>query len=278
MIFSREFTAVDKPLADYTLGSRGELMPDHNENVFDLVAFLGHAGIGRSALQLEPGTALFSQGDKADAVFYIQKGRAKRTVVSESGKQATLLSAGDFVGEESVTAILSLHLAAATAITACSVIKITRTEMIRMLRAEPFFSLYFLHYVLSRSLRTQADLVDQLFNSTEKRLARILLLMADFGEPGEPNMLIPEISQEALGNIIGATRSKVSFFMNRFRKLGLIEYNGRILVKRALLHVLLHDGLPERNASTPNFSMPPSPKSSGIDRKVKTGAVETYIS
>jgi CRP-like cAMP-binding protein len=179
------------------------------------------------------------------------------------------------VGEESVTAILSLHLAAATAITACSVIKITRTEMIRMLRAEPLFSLYFLHYVLSRSLRTQADLVDQLFNSTEKRLARILLLMADFGEPGEPNMLIPKISQEALGNIIGATRSKVSFFMNRFRKLGLIEYSGRILVKRALLHVLLHDGLPERNASTPNFSMPPSSKSSGIDLKVKTGAVET---
>jgi CRP-like cAMP-binding protein len=131
--------------------------------------------------------------------------------------------------------------------------------MIRMLRAEPLFSLYFLHYVLSRSLRTQADLVDQLFNSTEKRLARILLLMADFGEPGEPNMLIPKISQEALGNIIGATRSKVSFFMNRFRKLGLIEYSGRILVKRALLHVLLHDGLPERNASTPNFSMPPVP-------------------
>ena len=248
-------------------------MPEHNENVFDLVAFLGQAGIGRSVLQLKPGTALFSQGDKADAVFYIQKGRAKLTVVSESGKQATitLLSAGDFVGEESVTAILSVHLAAATAITACSVIKITRTEMIRMLRAEPFFSLHFLHYVLSRSLRTQADLVDQLFNSTEKRLARILLLMADFGEPGEPNMLIPKISQEALGEIIGATRSKVSFFMNRFRKLGLIEYNGRILVKRALLHVLLHDGLPERNASTPNFSMPPGPKSSGIDRKVKTG-------
>jgi CRP-like cAMP-binding protein len=260
MIFSQQFTAVDEPLADYALGSRGELMPKHNENVFDLVAFLGHAGIGRSVLQLKPGTALFSQGDKADAVFYIQKGRAKLTVVSESGKQATitLLSAGDFVGEESVTAILSLHLAAATAITACSVIKITRREMIRMLRAEPIFSLYFLHYVLSRSLRTQADLVDQLFNSTEKRLARILLLMADFGEPGEPNMLIPKISQEALGNIIGATRSKVSFFMNRFRKLGLIEYNGRILVKRALLHVLLHDGLPERNASTPNFSMPPS--------------------
>jgi len=273
MISSREFTAADEPLADYTPGSRGELMPEHNENVFDLVAFLGQAGIGRSVLQLKPGTALFSQGDKADAVFYIQKGRAKLTVVSESGKQATitLLSAGDFVGEESVTAILSVHLAAATAITACSVIKITRTEMIRMLRAEPFFSLHFLHYVLSRSLRTQADLVDQLFNSTEKRLARILLLMADFGEPGEPNMLIPKISQEALGDIIGATRSKVSFFMNRFRKLGLIEYNGRILVKRALLHVLLHDGLPERNASTPNFSMPPGPKSSGIDRKVKTG-------
>jgi CRP/FNR family transcriptional regulator, cyclic AMP receptor protein len=118
--------------------------------------------------------------------------------------------------------------------------------------------------------------VDQLFNSTEKRLARILLLMADFGASGEPNLLIPKISQEALGNIIGATRSKVSFFMNRFRKLGLIEYKGRILVKRALLHVLLHDGLPERNASTPDFSMPPSPGSSTMDpSKVKTASVET---
>jgi CRP/FNR family transcriptional regulator, cyclic AMP receptor protein len=120
-------------------------MPKDIENPFDLVAFLGHAGLGRPVLQLKPGTALFSQGDKADVVFYIQKGRAKLTVVSESGKQATitLLSAGDFVGEESVTAILRLHLAAATAITACSVIEITRTEMIRMLRAEPSFSLYF---------------------------------------------------------------------------------------------------------------------------------------
>jgi CRP/FNR family transcriptional regulator, cyclic AMP receptor protein len=253
-------------------------MPKDNENSFDLVAFIGHAGIGRRILQLKPGTALFSQGDKADAVFYIQKGRAKLTVVSESGKQATitLLGAGDFVGEESVTAILSLHLAAATAITACTVVEITRTEMIRMLRAEPLFSLYFLNYVLSRSLRTQADLVDQLFNSTEKRLARILLLMADFGEPGEPHMLIPKISQEALGNIIGATRSKVSFFMNRFRKLGLIEYNDRILVKRALLHVLLHDGLPERNAQTPDFSMHPKARSAAMDRsKAKTTTTDT---
>ncbi len=225
----------------------------------DPLELLSQAGVGRRVLQLKPRTALFSQGDKADAVFYIQKGRAKLTVVSKSGKQATitLLCAGDFVGEESVIASLSLHLAAATAITACTVMEFTRTEMLRMLSAEPSFASYFLNYVLTRSVRTQADLVDQLFNSTERRLARILLLMADFGEPGEPQMLIPKISQEALANIIGATRSKVSFFMNRFRRLGLIEYNGRIMVKKALLRVLLHDGLPQQNAQSPVFSAPP---------------------
>jgi CRP/FNR family cyclic AMP-dependent transcriptional regulator len=225
---------------------------------FDTFAFLSQSGVGRRVLHLKPNTPLFSQGDRADAVFYILKGRAKVTVVSESGKQATiaLLCAGDFVGEESVTAILSLHLAAATATTACIVVEIARKEMIRMLRTEPSFSLHFLNYVLSRSVRTQADLVDQLFNSAEKRLARTLLLMADFGEPGEPQMLIPKISQEALGNLIGATRSKVSFFMNRFRKLGLIEYNGRIMVKKALLHVLLHDGLAKTSAETPAITVP----------------------
>jgi CRP/FNR family cyclic AMP-dependent transcriptional regulator len=234
-------------------------MSEGDQNPFDSLAFLAQAGRGRRVLQLKAETVLFSQGDKADIVFYIRKGRAKLTVVSETGRQATitLLSAGDFVGEESVTAIISRHFAAATTITACTVIEITRPEMIRILNVEPGFSRYFLNYVLSRSIRTQADLVDQLFNSTEKRLARILLLMADFGESGEPQMLIPKISQEALGNIIGATRSKVSFFMNRFRKLGLIEYNGRILVKKALLHVLLHDGLPERNPNNPNLSLPP---------------------
>ncbi len=220
-------------------------------------------------MHFRPKAHLFLQGDRADTLFYIQKGRAQLTVVSESGKQATitLLAAGDFVGEESVTAVLSLHLATATAVTACTAIEITRVEMIRMLRAEPSFSLYFLNYVLSRGVRTQADLVDQLFNSTEKRLARILLLMADFGEPGEPQMLIPRISQEALGNIIGATRSKVSFFMNRFRKLGLIEYNGRILVKKSLLHILLHDGLPETNARSPSFEMPDKPTRSTANQR-----------
>ena len=239
-------------------------MHEADDHPFDSLAFLSQKGVGRRVRQLGPGTPLFSQGDKADAVFFIQKGRAKLTVVSESGKQATitLLQAGDFVGEESVTALLRLHLAAATAITACTVLEITRAEMIRMLGAEPSFSLYFLNFVLSRSVRTQADLVDQLFNSTEKRLARVLMLMADFGEPGEPQMLIPKISQESLGNIIGATRSKVSFFMNRFRKLGLIEYNGRILVKKALLHVLLHDGLPDKNAERPALSVPQRARSS----------------
>ena len=239
-----------------------------NDVHFDTFAFLNQPGVGRRVLHLKPNTRLFSQGDQADAVFYIQKGRAKLTVVSESGKQATitLLCAGDFVGEEAVTAILSLHLAAATATTACIVVEIARTEMIRMLRTEPSFSLHFLNYVLSRGVRTQADLVDQLFNSTEKRLARTLLLMADFGEPGEPQMLIPKISQEALGNIIGATRSKVSFFMNRFRKLGLIEYNGRIMVRKALLHVLLHDGLAKTNAETPAITVPAKAAPSRVNK------------
>jgi len=215
----------------------------------DSPAFLTQAGRGRRFLHLKAGQVLFAQGDKADILFYIQKGRAELTVVSKAGRQATitLLSAGDFVGEESVTALPSDHLAGATTTTACTIVEINRSEAIRMLSVDQGFSRVFLNYVLTRSLRTQADLVDQLFNSTEKRLARILLLMANFGELGEPQMLLPRISQEALGNIIGATRSKVSFFMNRFRKLGLIEYRGRILVKKALLHVLLNDGLPEMN-------------------------------
>jgi CRP/FNR family transcriptional regulator, cyclic AMP receptor protein len=220
---------------------------------FDPLAFLAKAGVGRKVLHLKAKAVIFSQGDSANAVFYIQSGRARLTVVSEAGKQATitLLTTGDFVGEESVAAVSGPRLATATAITACTVLKITRDEMVRVIHEEPAFSEHFLAFVLSRSMRTQADLVDQLFNSSEKRLARVLLLMAEFGKPGEPQMLIPKISQEALAQIVGTTRARVSLFMNRFRKLGFLDYNGRIHVHKSLLNVVLHDRLPEDNAKTP---------------------------
>ena len=215
---------------------------------FDVAAFLASAGVGRRIIQLEPKAVFFSQGDPADAVFYLQKGRAKVTVVSPTGKEATitLLSAGDFVGEEALAAIAGLRLATATAITACTTLRISREEMIRVMHVEHSFSDLFLKVILERSMRIQADLVDQLFNSSEKRLARILLLMAEFGKPGEPEQYIPKISQETLAEMIGTTRSRVSFFMNRFRKLGFIEYNGRIKVHKSLLSVVLLDRLPIR--------------------------------
>jgi CRP/FNR family cyclic AMP-dependent transcriptional regulator len=216
------------------------------KQAFDVAAFLTHAGLGRKVVQLVPRETFFSQGDPADSVFYLQDGRAKITVVSQAGKEATvaLLSAGDFVGEESLATVHGLRLATTEAITACTALKITREEMIRVMHEEHEFSDLFLKFVLARSMRTQADLVDQLFNSSEKRLARILLLMAEFGKSSEPETLIPKISQETLAEMIGTTRSRVSFFMNRFRKLGLIEYDGRIRVHRSLLNVVLHDQLP----------------------------------
>ena len=210
---------------------------------FDALGFLAKAGLGRRIIQLKPKQAFFSQGNPSDSVFYLQKGRAQLTVISKSGKEATiaLLSAGDFVGEESIAGVLGLRLATATAITACTALKIERGEMLRVMHEEHAFSDLFLKFLLARSMRTQADLVDQLFNSSEKRLARILLLMAEFGKPGEPETLIPQITQETLAEMIGTTRSRVSFFMNRFRKLGFIEYNGRIQVHKSLLNVILHD-------------------------------------
>ena len=218
-------------------------MTELKNTTFDPAGFLANAGLGRRIVQLKPKRAFFSQGSLADSVFYLQKGRAKLTVVSARGKEATitLLSAGDFVGEESIAGVVGLRLATATAITACTALKIERAEMIRVLHEEHVFSDLFLKFLLARSMRTQADLVDQLFNSSEKRLARILLLMAEFGKPGEPETLIPTITQETLADMIGTTRSRVSFFMNRFRKLGFLEYNGRIRVHKSLLNVVLHD-------------------------------------
>src|SRR5580700_8263083 len=225
-------------------------MTESEPTQFDAATFLAEAGLGRLIIGVKARQLFFAQGSNADSVFYLQKGRVRITVVSQRGKEATitLLSAGDFIGEESITGTAGLRLATATAITACKALKIERAEMVRVLHEEHAFSDLFLKFLLARSMRTQADLVDQLFNSSEKRLARILLLMAEFGKPGEPETLIPKITQETLAEMVGTTRSRVSFFMNRFRKLGFIEYNGRIQVHKSLLNVVLHDQLPEHNA------------------------------
>jgi CRP-like cAMP-binding protein len=230
------------------------LIEDKSRSIFDPAVFLAHAGLGRRIVELREGENFFTQGDPADSVFYLRHGRAKLTVVSQSGKEATitLLAAGDFVGEGALAAVPGLRLCTATAINNCIGLKITRDEMIRVMHEEHEFSDLFLKFLLERSMRTQADLVDQLFNSSEKRLARILLLMAEFGKPGEPETFIPPITQETLAEMIGTTRSRVSFFMNRFRKLGFISYNGRIQVHKSLLNVVLLDQLPEQNAQKPN--------------------------
>jgi CRP-like cAMP-binding protein len=228
-------------------------LTSHENTTFDTAAFLASAGLGRTIIELKPKQTFFCQGDTADAVFYLQKGRARVTVVSQNGKEATitLLSAREFVGEESLAAIMGLHLATATAVSNCTALKIGRNEMIRVMHDEPAFADIFLKFLLARSMRTQADLVDQLFNSSEKRLARILLLMAEFGDTGQPETFIPPITQETLADMIGTTRSRVSFFMNRFRKLGFISYNGRIQVHKSLLNVVLLDQLPDHNAQKP---------------------------
>jgi CRP/FNR family transcriptional regulator, cyclic AMP receptor protein len=232
-----------------TRSEEGSSMVQLQKPRFDAAAFLARAGLGRRIIQLAPKEVFFSQGDPADSISYLQQGRARVTVVSAAGKEATitLLSAGDFVGEEALAAMPGLRLATATAITACTALRISRGEMIRVMHEEHGLSDFFLKFLLERSMRTQADLVDQLFNSSEKRLARILLLMAEFSLPGEREQYIPKITQETLAEMIGTTRSRVSFFMNRFRELGFIEYNGRIKVHKSLLNAVLLDRLPERN-------------------------------
>jgi len=220
------------------------------ESGFDITAFLAKPGLGRRVIEVEPRQAFFTQGDPADCVFYLQSGRARLTVVSSTGKEATIaiIEAGEFLGEQSLAAIPGLRLCTATAVNTSTVLRISREEMIREMHNQPAFADFVLKFLLARSMRTQADLVDQLFNSSEKRLARILLLMAEFGKPGEREAFIPPISQETLAEMIGTTRSRVSFFMNRFRKLGFISYNGRIQVHKSLLNVVLLDQLPEQNS------------------------------
>jgi len=228
------------------------------ESGFDITAFLAKPGLGRRVIEVEPRQAFFTQGDPADCVFYLQSGRARLTVVSSTGKEATIaiIEAGEFLGEQSLAAIPGLRLCTATAVNTSTVLRISREEMIREMHNQPAFADFVLKFLLARSMRTQADLVDQLFNSSEKRLARILLLMAEFGKPGEREAFIPPISQETLAEMIGTTRSRVSFFMNRFRKLGFISYNGRIQVHKSLLNVVLLDQLPEQNSRKPGALLP----------------------
>jgi CRP/FNR family transcriptional regulator, cyclic AMP receptor protein len=220
-------------------------MVEHNG--IDVADFLAKAGVGRRVVQFKPKETLFIQGKRADSLFYLQRGRAKLAAVSSTGREATiaLLSGGDFVGEEALANPAKLHIATASAINNCTVLRIERQEMLRAMHEELSFSDMFLEFLLMRGMRTQADLIDQLFNSSEKRLARTLLLMADFAQPGEAEPLIPPITQETLAEMIGTTRSRVNFFMNRFRKLGYIEYHGRIRVHRSLLNAVLHDNFPE---------------------------------
>jgi CRP-like cAMP-binding protein len=209
---------------------------------FDSKAFLAKVGKGRTLADYKKNQRIFSQGDPADAIFYIQTGKVKLTVVSKQGKEAVvaILGADDFFGEGCLAG-QSLRMAGAAAMSDSSIMRLEKPGVIRLLHDEPAFSELFLQYLLSRNIRIEEDLVDLLFNSSEKRLARVLLLMANFGKEGKAEPVIPKISQETLAEIVGTTRSRVSFFMNRFRKLGFIEYNGRLEVHSSLLNVVLHD-------------------------------------
>ena len=217
-------------------------MANGRKDGFDPAEFLARGALGRKTVAVRAKKTFFVQGEPSDCIFYLLSGRARLSVISKTGKEATLalLREGDFVGEDSLAGTPGLRLTTATAITHCTALRIERTEMIRAIHEEHSFSDYFLKFLLARSMRIQADLVDQLFNSSEKRLARILLLMAEFGQPGELETVIPKISQETLAEMVGTTRSRVSFFMNRFRKLGFIKYNGGIRVNKSLLNVVLH--------------------------------------
>jgi CRP-like cAMP-binding protein len=212
------------------------------KNAFDPQAFLARVGTGKTILKFEKNQHVFEQGDVADSVFYLQKGRVKLTVVSEQAKEAVvaILEPGQFFGEGCLNGH-PLRIATTTAMEESVITSITKEAMIATLRTEPKFSELFMAYLLTRNSRIEEDLIDQLFNSSEKRLARLLLLLAHFGEEGRPQSILLNISQETLAEMIGTTRSRVSAFMNKFRKLGLISYNGKIEVHNSLLNAVLHD-------------------------------------
>jgi len=209
---------------------------------FDPNTFLAMIGDARKILAVPKKQTIFTQGDEADAVFYVQKGKVKLTVVSKTGKEATIgiLSEGNFFGEGSLAG-QALRMGSAAAMTDCQLLRIEKKAMMAALHREHAFSDMFVAYLLARNIRYEEDLVDQLFNSSEKRLARVLLMLAHFGKEGVPETVVPGISQETLAEMVGTTRSRVSFFMNRFRKLGFIHYNGGLQVHSSLLNVVLHD-------------------------------------
>jgi CRP/FNR family cyclic AMP-dependent transcriptional regulator len=210
---------------------------------FDPQLFLARVEAGKTRTELRRGQIVFSQGDPADAVFFIQKGKIELRVSSQQGKEAILaiLDVGDFFGEGCLAG-QPLRMATAAAATECSVMRLEKSAMVAVLRDEPVFSALFITHLLTRNVRIEEDLVDQLFNSSEQRLARLLLLLANFGKDGKPEPVIPKVSQETLAEMIGTTRSRVSFFMNKFRKLGFVAYNcGTLSVHSSLLNVLLHD-------------------------------------
>jgi CRP/FNR family cyclic AMP-dependent transcriptional regulator len=214
-----------------------------NSRKFDLKKFLASIGEGRDISAFEKGETIYAQGDATDAVFYAQKGKIKLTVLSQTGKEATvaILGEGSFFGEGGLAG-QSRRMGSASAMTDCTVLRIDQTSMIEALYREQSLSDLFVSHLLARNIRYEEDLVDQLFNSSEKRLARILLLLAHFGKEGKPEIVVPKISQETLAEMIGTTRSRVSFFMNRFRKLGFVEYDGTSMkVHSSLLNIVLHD-------------------------------------
>jgi CRP/FNR family transcriptional regulator, cyclic AMP receptor protein len=226
----------------------GQVMAPKRRQAFDTKSFLARVGDGRSIGKYRKGQVVFSQGDPGDAVFYIQKGKAKLTVVSEGGKEAVIaiLGTGDFVGEGCLAG-QARRIATVTAMADSVIVRLEKSAIIQVIHQEPAFSELFIAHLLGRSIRVEADLVDQLFNSSEKRLARLLLLLANFGKEGKPEPVIAKISQETLAEMVGTTRSRVSFFMNKFRKLGFIKYNGSIEVNSSLLNVVLHDQPPIKN-------------------------------
>ena len=213
-----------------------------NEAAFDPKDFLAKVGEGKTMLEFRKDQIVFAQGDAADTVFYIKKGRVKVVVISEQGKEAVvgILEPGQFFGEGCMNGH-AMRIATTTAMEDCLVTAITKTAMLAALHDQPKFSEMFMAYLLTRNNRIEEDLIDQLFNSSERRLARLLLLLANFGKEGSPQPIIPNISQETLAEMIGTTRSRVSFFMNKFRKLGFISYNGKIEVNSSLLNAVLYD-------------------------------------
>lgn len=215
---------------------------DYQTKPFDSKAFLAAVGDGRTIQRYAKGSVIFAQGDSASSVFYIQRGKVKLSIVSPRGKEAVIaiLTAGAFFGEGCIAG-QPVRMASAAAIVDCSLVQVQKSVMVRILHDEPEFTELFISHLLTRNIRIEEDLIDQLFNSSEKRLARILLLLANFGKDGRPEEVIPNISQETLAEMIGTTRSRVSFFLNRFRKLGFIEYNGGMHIHTSLLNVILYD-------------------------------------